>query len=65
MNGPPRPNKTIPQAQGPNETVPQDQPVHTSGIQGVIKVHQGPEAVVSPVISTFSFGPGWSTSVLD
>ena len=29
------------------------------------QVHQGPQALVPPVMSTFSLGPGLSTSVLD
>ena len=29
------------------------------------QVHQGPQAVVPLVMSTFSLGPGWSTSVFD
>ena len=50
------------EAQGPNETVPQDPPMP----QVATQVHQGPQAVVSTVMSsTFSLGPGWSTSVLD
>ena len=53
------------EAQGPNETVPQDPPMPQAATQ-VHQVHQGPQAVVPLVMSTtFSLGPGWSTSLLD
>ena len=46
---------------GPNKTVPHDPPTP----QAATQVHQGPQAVVPTVMSTFSLGPGQSTSVLD
>ena len=53
------------EAQGPNKTVPQDPPSPQAATQ-VHQVHQGPQAVVRKVMSTtFSLGPGWSTTVLD
>ena len=52
-------------AQGPNETVPQDPPMPEAATQAH-QVHQDPQAVVPTAMSTtFSPGPGWSTTVLD
>ena len=66
--GPPTgPQVQVPknEAQEPNKTVPQD-PQMPQAVTQVHQVHQGPQAMVPTVMSTtFSLGPGWSTTVLD
>ena len=72
LTGQPEEPPTVPQvqvpmnkAQGPNKTVPEDTPTPQVATQ-FHQVHQDPQLVASTVMSTtFSLGPGQSTTVLD